>query len=236
MVAVGLATAGTLADPSDLVLDRVPGFERTSVPATDLTFAEYADRQPDAVAHLDPASAEAAGISVAIEVWSDAAEDEELVVQIVRAGDEQVATTFVDQAAANSIAVGLAATDPPFGGAWSYAGPSDDHWTKLIAWTQGPYAIMLIQHSPEDDDRAVIDGAAMRQAEIILEETGAEVSEEAAVADDAPPPPSDATLPDEPEADEGGNAAGALIVAIAVVAGAAIALGLRRFARRPATD
>src|SRR5690606_12922045 len=112
LVVAGIATTGVLAPPSELVLDRIPGFERTSDRATDLDFAAFAVLEPDSVAHIEPDSEGADALLAAIEVWTDIDTDATIVVELVRAFDEQAATTFVDQAAANSIAVGLAATDP----------------------------------------------------------------------------------------------------------------------------
>jgi hypothetical protein len=219
LVVAGAATTGALANPSELVIDDIPGFELTSRPVSDLTYEEYAELEPDSVAHLDPESEEAVGMLAAIEVWTGRAPDDVIVVELIRAIDDEAATTFVDQAAANSIAVGLAATDPPFGGAWSYSGAADDGWTNIVAWNQGPYAVMLTQVTPVETDRATIDPAAVRQVEIILDATGAEVSEDAAVADDAPTPPTDASAPEETET--GGFPVGTVVLVLAVVAVAA---------------
>lgn len=216
LVVAGIATGGVLAPPSELVLDRIPGFELTSDRATDLDFAAFAALEPDAVAHIEPGSEHADALLAAMEVWTDVDTDATLVVELVRALDDGAAANFVDQAAANSIAVGLAATDPPFGGAWSYSGAVDDGWTNLVAWNQGPYAVTLTQLTPIEADRTTVDDAAVRQAEMILAATGAEVSEDAAIADDAPTPPTDAASPDESESD--GFPVGSVVVLLAVVA------------------
>ena len=233
LVVAGAVTTSAPANPSELVIDDIPGFELTSGPVSDLTYEEYAQLEPDSVAHLDPESDEAVGMLAAIEVWTGRSPDDVIVVELIRAIDDKAATTFVDQAAANSIALGLAATDPPFGGAWSYSGAVDDGWTNLVAWNQGPYAVMLTQLTPVEADRATIDPAAVRQVEIILDETGAEVSEDAAVADDAPTPPTDAPAPDE--ADSGSFPVGTVVLLVAVVAVAAgVLLQQRRNSPGPA--
>jgi hypothetical protein len=219
MVLAGIATTGVLANPSELVIDDIPGFELTSAPAVDLTYEEYVEREPDSVAHLDPESDAAAGMLAAIEVWTGRTADDVIVVELIRAIDEQTATTFVDQAAANSIAVGLAATDPPFGGAWSYSGAVEDGWTNIVAWNQGPYAVMLTQRTAVETDRETIDPAAIRQVEIILGTTGAEVSDAAAVADDAPTAPTEAPPPEETTT--GGFPVGTFVLVLAVVGVAA---------------
>lgn len=236
MAVAGLAAGAPLAPPSELVLDSVAGFELVGAAATDLDFATYAEREPNSVDHLAPESDEAIGMLAAIEVWTDAVAETSIVIELVRAIDEASATTFVDQAAANSIAVGLAATDPPFGGAWSYSGGLDDSWTNVVSWNQGPYAVTLTQLALVETDRDAIDAAAVRQAEIILEATGAEVSEDAAVAD-APPPPTEATTPAEaPVVGAGEDTDGfpvgiviAVLLAVLVAAGIVIA-GRRRAA------
>ena len=192
LAVAGIAAAGSLAGPSELVLDRIPGFELTSGPATDLTYEEYAALEPDSVAHLDPESELATGLIATLEVWTNTANDHIIVVELVRAIDEQGATTFVDQAAANAIAIGLGATDPPFGGAWSYSGGLDS-WTNVVSWNQGVYAVTMTQRSPVETDREALDTAALRQVELILAATGAEVSEAAAVDGNAPPPPTDSS-------------------------------------------
>jgi MYXO-CTERM domain-containing protein len=228
----GLAAVGAWAPPSELVLDTVPGFELTSGDATDLGYADYLELEPDSLAHLDPESEEAVGMLGAIEVWTDAAAQEQIVIEVVRAVDEPSAKSFVDQAAANAIAVGLGATDPPFAGAWSYSGGTDE-WTNKVSWSQGPYAITLTHVSPGETDRTRLDAAALQQAEAILDATGAEVSEDAAVDDDAPPAPTEAPEPTplSPSVDEDGGVPTAVVVAI-VLAGAAVLLLLVLWRRR----
>lgn len=227
LVVVGIASGGALASPSELVLDRIPGFELTSERATDLDFAAFAALEPDSVAHIEPGSEQAEALLAALEVWTDVDSDATIVVELVRAFDEESATTFVDQAAANSIAVGLAATDPPFGGAWSYSGAVENGWTNTVAWNQGPYAVRLTELASTEADRTTVDAAAVRQAERIVAATGAEVSEDAAIADDAPTPPTDAASPDEPESN--GFPVGSLVVLLAVVA---VAIGVMLQQRR----
>lgn len=226
IVAVGMMTVGPLTPPSELVIDAIPGFELTSGPATDLDFAEFAEREPDSVAHIEPDSEVAASLTAAIAVWTAVTDDQTIVVEVVRVVDEEAAATFVDQAAANSIATGLAAVDPPFGGAWSYSGGIGDTWTNKVAWTQGPYAVTMTQLSPEETDRARVDAAAVRQVEIILDTTGAEVSEAAAVDDEAPTPPTETPLPDEQESS---FPFGSLLVVLMVVGiGVGVVLQQRR--------
>jgi MYXO-CTERM domain-containing protein len=231
LVVAGVATTGVLADPSELVLDSVPGFELTSGPAVDLTYAEFAEQEPDSVAHLTPDSDEANGMLGVIEVWIDSIAEESMVIELVRAIDDESATTFVDQAAANAIAVGLAATDPPFGGAWSYSGGIEDSWTNVVSWNQGPYAVILTQLSLVEIDRSAIDAAAVRQAEVILDATGAAVSDAAAVAGDAPPAPTEpttapATGDDENEADD--LPVGVIVVALAALVSLGLLIARRR--------
>lgn len=228
----GLAAVATLAAPSDLVLDSVPGYELTSPPAVDLDYAGYLEEQPGSVAHLDPESEAARGMLGAVEVWT-APSGERILIEIIRAVDDGSAMTFVDQTAANAIAVGLGATDPPFGGAWSYSGGLDDTWTNLVSWSQGPYAVTLTHVADIETDRAPIDAAAVRQAEAILAATGAEVSDEAAVADDAPPPPTEPTTPpDDDVEDVGGFPVGLVTAAVAAVVLAALIVTRRRRASR----
>jgi hypothetical protein len=234
ITATGLAAAA-LASPSELVLDRLPGFELTDGPAVDLSYADFAAYEPDSVAHLEPDSDEATGMLAAIEVWTGTSSEGRIVVELVRAIDDESATTFVDQAAANAIAIGLAATDPPFGGAWSYSGPFDDSWTDVVSWNQGPYAVTMTHVSLVETDRSAIDTAAVRQAEIILEVTGAEVSDDAAVANDAPPPPTEAPEPTEApitDDDDGGGLPGGIVVGVAVALLAVAAIGLLVARRR----
>ena len=222
LAVAGIATAGSLASPSDLVIGRIPGFELTSGPATDLTYEDYAAIQPASVAHLDPESDQATGLVATLEVWTDTAADHTIVVELVRAIDEHGATTFVDQAAANAIAIGLAATDPPFGGAWSYSGGLDD-WTNVVSWNQGVYAVTMTQRSLAETDREALDAAAFRQVELILAATGAEVSEDAAVDGNAPPPPTEAPGPTSApliDDEDGGGllVTGAVVMAFALLA------------------
>lgn len=231
LAASGMAAAGSLVPPSELVIDRIPGFELTSGPAADLTYEEYAALEPGSVGHLDPESEQATGLIATLEVWTDPAADEIIVVELVRAIDEQGATTFVDQAAANAIAIGLGATDPPFGGAWSYSGGVEDSWTNVVSWNQGVYAVTMTQLALVETDRDTIDSAAFRQVELILAATGAEVSEAAAIDDDAPPPPTDApetTLALGTDDED----AGGFPIAGAAVAGLALLAGLLLLARR----
>lgn len=219
LAVAGLVAVGPLLPPSELLLPDIPGFELTSVPATDLDFAEFAEIEPESVAHIDPESDEAAGLLAAIEVWTARADDAEIVVEVVRAIDDEAAATLVDQAAASSIAVGLGAIDPPFGGAWSYSGADDDGWTDVVAWTQGPYAAILTQRSRTETDRTTIDAAAVHQVEVILDATGAEVSEDASVDEEAPTPPTEAPPPVE---EEGSSFPIGSVMVVLVVVGVAV--------------
>lgn len=239
LTVAGIAAAGSLAAPSELVIDRIPGFELTSGPIADLSYGEYADLEPDSVAHLEPASEQADGMAAAIGVWTDTSDDQIIVVELVRAIDEQSATTFVDQAAANAIAIGLAATDPPFGGAWSYSGGLDG-WTNVVSWNQGVYAVTMTQRSLVETDRQALDTAALRQVELILAATGAEVSEAAAIDDDAPPPPTESPEPTRApvigDEDSGGfPIAGAVAVALALLA-VILVFARRRRSNAPLDD
>ena len=228
LAVAGIAVTGALVAPSELVIDGIPGFELTSGPAIDLSYEEYAALEPDSVAHLDPESEQATGLVATLEVWTDTTSDHIIVVELVRAIDEEGATTFVDQAAANAIAIGLAATDPPFGGAWSYSGGLDD-WTIVVSWNQGVYAVTMTQLSVAEADRDALDTAALRQVELILAATGAEVSEAAAVDDDAPPPPTESPVPTSAPVDDD---AGGLRIAGAVVAAVALLALILMVARR----
>lgn len=224
LVVTGVATAGPLVSPSELLLEVIPAFELTSGPATDLDFEAFSVVEPGSVAHIDPESEEAAGLTAAIETWSDGSGEQTITVEIVRAIDDEAAATFVDQAAANSIAIGLGAVDPPFGGAWSYSGGLDGTWTNVVAWTQGPYAAVLTHRAPEETARTVVDTAAVEQVEIILDRTGAEVSEDAAVDDEAPTPPTEAPPPGD---DESSFPIGSLLVVLVFV-GVAVGVMLRQ--------
>lgn len=222
----GLAATGPLVAPSELVLDSLPGFERTGE-TIDLTFEEFATLEPGSVDHLEPDSDQASGMVAAIGSWNGAAST--IVVKVVLAVDERSATTFVDQTAASAIAVGLAATDPPFVGAWSYSGGIDD-WTNVVSWNQGPYAVTMTQRSAGETDRADIDAAAVRQAERILESTGIEVSDDAAIDEDGPPPPTEAPTPTAaPPTDDGvGLPLAVGVVLVAAAAASALVLFRRR--------
>lgn len=214
LLVAGVATVAPLVPPSELVIEDIPGFELSVESAADLDFVEFAEVQPESVAHIAPDSDEATGLLAAVQIWDRIGSEETVVEELVRAVDEDAAATFVDQAAANSIAVGLGAVDPPFGGAWSYSGAIEDAWTNVVAWTQGPYAVIMTQTSATETDRTRLDAAAVRQVEAILDATGAEVSEEAAVADEAPTPPTEAPKPDE---DGSGFPFGSLVVVLLVV-------------------
>jgi MYXO-CTERM domain-containing protein len=219
------AAAAVVVPPSELVIDGVPGYELTSGPTVDLTYADYAELQPDSVAHLDPESEAATGMIGAVEEWT--AGDRSIVIEVIRAIDDKSATTFVDQTAANAIAVGLGATDPPFGGAWSYSGGLDD-WTNVVSWSQGPYAVTLTLVSRVETDRAPIDAAAVRQAEAILDATGATVSDEAAVDDEAPPPPTEATIPSDTDGEDFPTGVVVVVLVLAALAVAGVVAGRRR--------
>lgn len=234
IVVAGIAATGSLASPSELVLDEMPGFELSGGPATDLTFAEFAAIEPDSVTHLEPESEQALGLVATVETWDDTVTGSSLVIELVLAIDEKSATTFVDQAAANAIALGLAAADPPFVGAWSYSGGLDE-WANVVSWNQGPYAVTMTQWSEAEVDRSAIDDAALRQAELIFDSTGLEVSDDAAVDEEAPSPPTDAPPATEaPPVDVDGSDApivvGGTVVVVALAAGLVL---LRR--RRGAT-
>lgn len=225
LVVAGIAAGGPLIPPSELVLDALPGYDLTSGPATDLDFAAFALIEPDSVAHIEPDSEEAAGLVAAMETWGSGVGDDTIVVEVVRAIDDESAATLVDQAAANSIAIGLAAVDPPFPGAWTYSGGLDGSWTNVIAWTQGPYAVLMRQLSSGEIDRASLDRAAARQAEIILDATGGEVSLEAAVGVDAP---SSTEAPPVEETEAGFPFGMLMVVVVAVAVPAGVMLRQRR--------
>lgn len=234
IVVAGMAATGTLATPSELVLDEMSGFELVGGPAIDLSFAEFAAVAPDSVTHLEPESEQALGLVATVETWDDTVTGSSLVIELVLAIDEKSATTFVDQAAANAIALGLAAADPPFVGAWSYSGGLED-WANVVSWNQGPYAVTMTQWSEDETDRTAIDDAALRQAEVIFAATGLEVSDDAAVDEEAPSPPTDVPPATEPPpATEDGNGlpivVGGTVVVVALAAGLVL---LRR--RRGAT-
>lgn len=226
MVMAGVAL-GAVVPPSELLVPDVVGHTSDDVPAIDLSYTEFAARRPASVAHLDPDSDEAAALVAAVATWNDG--DDEIVVEIVRVADEHGATTFVDQAAATAIGNGLLATEPPFGGAWSYSGGLESTWTNLVSWSQGQYAVTLTQTTPAETQRTLIDETAIRQVEIILTATGAEVSEDAAVSDQVPGPPTDPTVPGT-EADSSAPV-GRTVVWIVLSAVLAITLVARRRVR-----
>jgi hypothetical protein len=235
LVVTALTGAGSLAAPSELVIDSIPDFELTSGPAVDLDYDGYAALEPGSVAHLDPTSEQAVGMVAAIEIWTDTTADEIIVIELVRAIDEQSATTFVDQAAANAIAIGLAAADPPFVGAWSYSGGFEDTWTNKVAWNQGPFAVTMTQLSLNETDRDTIDAAALRQVELIFDATGLEVSDAAAVVDDAPAPPTDAPEPTAAPADGDSGRLPTVVMLVAALAVVVVAFVIAR-RRRAGTD
>lgn len=227
---VVMVTAATLVSPTSLLISDVPGFSLSGEPAVDLPFQDYSARRSTEISHLEPDSEEAAGLVATIQVWSDGAE--RIVVEIVRAIDESSATTFVDQSAAQAIAEGLLATDPPFVGAWSYSGGLDGDWTNLVSWNQGPYAVTLTHRSPDERPRDLVDGLAVRQAEIVLTATGATVDEDAAISEEAPGPP---TEPGD-RAESGGSSVGQTAVWLVLAAVLAVALIVRRRVRPTRSD
>jgi hypothetical protein len=229
------ATIVSLPAPSELMLDRIDGFTLTSEPATDLTYEEYAQLEPDSVGHIEPGSDAANGMSAAVEVWSNATDDQRIDVELVRALDEAGATSFVDQAAALSIAIGLAAVDPPFDGAWSYAGPADEAWTEMVAWSQGPYAVTLTLLAAAETDGEVMREASVRQVQLILDATGIEVDDAAAVADEAPPPPTESPSDDTDESAGSGISIGKVLLWLVIIGGGIVLL-VKFGRKRPGGD
>jgi hypothetical protein len=220
------SVATTLAMPSELLPpEPSDGWELISRdPAddpTDLTFDEYAEIEPDSVAHIDPESDEAAGFTATVEVWSRG--DEFLVTEIVRTPDNDAANSFVDQAAANSIESGLAAADPPFAGAWSYSGPDEDSWTRVVSWAQGPYGVTLTHLSATESDSATIAGLTSQQITRIADITGFTPGDEP-----APGGPSTAG-PTSSDDGAGGIPIGKVVLWLAAIIGAIwVAVKLKR--------
>lgn len=175
LLVAGSMTVATVA-PSDLLPDRpATGWERVddatlSEEPTDLDFAEFARLEPDSVAHIDPESEVAASIVAAIDVWGR--EGAFVIAEVVRSPDNAVAATFVDQAAAIAIAEGLAASDPPFEGAWSYEGPVESGWSRIVSWSYGPYSMTMTQLALDERGARELVDLALDQANLIEQRVG----------------------------------------------------------------
>lgn len=235
-----LASVGASGPPpSELALDRIAGFSLTDGPTTDLDGPAYARSRPESVSHLEPDAGVLDGLLATLQTWSG--DGATVLVEVVRAADEGTATGFVDQAAANSIAVGLAPTDPVFGGVWSYSGTVGEEDVAVVAWSQGQYAVTMTLTGPAGTAAAgtgttVLDAAAVRQAEIILDRTGAAVSVDAIVDEEAPVPPTDGTTA-PPDSDEDDDEAPALPVGglalVVLAAVVVVGVGWRARGGRP---
>lgn len=168
-----VAVAGTsLVGPSGLLPDDAPaGFERAPDPAIDLSFDEYAPLAPDAVAHVDPTSPEAAEMSAAVDVWSSADSDI-LLREVTLWGTEDAAAAFVDQATVVGIEQGLTSVESTVVGGVAFIGQTGGLWTRTRTWRQGPYALNVSHFSTGAGSDAVIDATVATLVDTVEERTG----------------------------------------------------------------
>ena len=173
-----LAAAGTtLVGPSALLPDEAPGgFERAPEAAVDLSFEEYAPLAPDAIAHVDPSSREAADMTAAVDVWTSA-ESDILLREVTLWGDDGAAEAFVEQAAVLGAEQGLAAVESFIVGGVEFVGQDGGLWTRTQTWRQGPYAVTVSHFSVEAGSDAAIASTVRAIVRTIRERTGHDVAE-----------------------------------------------------------
>lgn len=187
VVLAGLLT-GQVA-PDELLVDQIDGF-RTTETSTDLDADDMALLRPDALAHLEPGTPERDAVVAAVRIWEGDDEDRgiDVTIELVRSLDPEAAEAVVDQAAANAVGLGLAATDPVFVGAWAYRGSMEGTEVAITSWSQGLHSVSVTVRATgairADEDSAL--GAALRrQAALVLAATGAVIEADAAVDEEA---------------------------------------------------
>jgi hypothetical protein len=198
-----LSALASPVPPDELLIDRIDGYRATAILA-DLDVDGLATVRPSALAHLDDDSPERDEVLAAVRTW--VADGADITFELIRSGDAEAAQAVVDQAAAAAVALGLAAADPAFAGAWTYRGPVDAVGFVITSWNQGAYSVTVTVRSNGTidamTDDAVVD-AMTRQVERIGERTGATVTADDDTGDDT----GDAGDADH-SGDTGGSAAG----------------------------
>lgn len=221
LLAVASAAVAVMS-PTELIADAPAGWIQSGPSPTDLGLDAYAELSSHSVSHIEPDDEAAASITAARRTWTRGRST--VTVEVFHAPDEDVALSFVDQAAATSIASGLATADPPFLGAWSYGGQSSGSWTRIVAWAHGPYAVVITEVSEIESDPAVIASWASAQATHVVDLTGL--------------PAGDAPVPEDPSPPENGSPIplGLIVVAPVLLAAAAWSFRRQRAARRHQID
>jgi hypothetical protein len=216
---VSLAAGASAVAPSDLlVAEDVPdGFELVVEPPSVLTFDEYAELSPEAIAHVDPAGEAAQGMRAAVDVWASQGDDI-LLREVTRWATEEDAGGFVEQAIVVGVQNGLDRNDPPFDGAVAFLGADE-----------GRFAMSVAHFAVFEGSDAVIDEAVTALAERVRSQTGQDVAP-------APDDGESATAGDD--GSSGGIGIGTVVLWIAVIGGVTwLIMRLRRRAdgdgRRP---
>lgn len=174
---VTLAAGSSVVAPSDLlVAEDVPsGFELVVEQPSDLTFEEYAELSPDAMAHVDPDGSAAQTMLAAVDVWASEADDV-LLREVTRWPTETDARAFVEQAVVVGVKGGLVRTDPPVDGGVAFEGADEGLWTRTVAWQQGRYAMSVAHFAVFEGSDRIIDETATALAERVVAETGRSVA------------------------------------------------------------
>ena len=174
IVVAALATATT--SPAELLSSDVPdGFELADGAASDLTFEEYAPLAPEAVAHVDAASAEARAMRAAVDVWTSD-EDEILLREVTMWTTDEAARSFVEQSVVVGTQNELDVAGAPFEGGLAFFGADEGLWTRTLTWRQGPYGITISHFAIEEGTDSTIGEAAESLASNIESETGHEIA------------------------------------------------------------
>lgn len=172
IVIAALATATGTTSPAELLSSDVPdGFELADGAASDLTFEEYAPLAPEAVAHVDAASAEARAMRAAVDVWTSD-EDEILLREVTMWTTDEAARTFVEQSVVVGTQNELDVAGAPFEGGLAFFGADEGLWTRTLTWRQGPYGITISHFAIEEGTDGTIGEAAESLASNIETETG----------------------------------------------------------------
>jgi hypothetical protein len=225
VVAAALLAATAATDPTDaLVADVPPGFEPAADAPTELTYDEYAALSPDAVEHLDPASADAGDLRAAVDVWTSA-EGDVLVREVTLWATDDAAHAFVEQAVAVGTDHELSPTEPPFDGGVAFVGADQGLWTRTMSWRQGRYAMRVSHFAIIEGDETIIDEAAVALADDVERTTGNEI-----VAIDVARPDG------EPTTDPGGGLPILTVLTWSAIVAAGIGLFLSTKRRRAAVQ
>ncbi len=176
IVIAALATATGTTSPAELLSAEVPaGFELADGAAADLTFEEYAPLAPDAVAHVDPASAEARAMRAAVDVWTSG-EDDILLREVTMWMTDEAARAFLEQLVVVGTQNELDVAGAPFEGGLAFFGADEGLWTRTLTWRQGPYGITISHFATEEGTDRTIGEAAESLASKIDTETGHEIA------------------------------------------------------------